>query len=393
MFLGFRAAAPDGSEDTASTASRRVGPAPEDPAGPGPSSDSGRERAVALLHGVAVGDALGSLTEGYWPPEIVAAYGGEISDFPADNGGTPPVRGGTGRPGGRRARRPRTTDDTAFTLLVGHSITACGRVDEDDIVRRILARPIPKWPGWEEFCSSWSRGEFQTRTGTGGAMRIAPVGILHPISPGPEQGPGGREGPQGPGSGESPDDLRRLIRDVTLATRASHNSPSSVAASAALAAAYSVLVDGGDADRALRAAVTAADLAEREWEGPDDLCPSVARRLRWVRANVGRGTSIAGLRGRGINPGFRAWEAVPAAFAIFLAHQSAREAILCATNLGGDADSVASMAGALAAALAPDSLPVEWVERALGRQKVSDLAEALYALRMGARRIRGTHRA
>lgn len=40
----------------------------------------------------------------------------------------------------------------------------------------------------------------------------------------------------------------------------------------------------------------------------------------------------------------------------------ARKVILDVVNQGGDADSIASMAGSVAAALYPDILPKEWVK-------------------------------
>jgi len=353
-----------------------------------------QERAQALLCAVAVGDALGYLAEGLWPTDIVLTYGGLIEDFPAEAG----QEGATGpgsAPGSpllpglelvrRRPRRPRTTDDTAFTVLVARSILARGRVDEDDIVDRVLAEPIWGWPGWDEFRLAWKRGERQRRTGTGGAMRVAPVGIFRRVRPGCLE-----------------EDLPDLVEDVASATGFSHNSVSSVAASAGLAAAYSVMVEGGLeggegdgrgggalAESAVEAAIQAAELAEREWErreGPDDLCPFVSRQLRWVSSTVRPGTSVQGLRRLGLNPGFRAWEAVPAALAIFLSCQDAREAILCAVNLGGDADSVASMAGGLAAALAPETLPQVWADRVLrenGLEDLPDLAFGLLEMRTG----------
>jgi len=334
-----------------------------------------------LLCAVAVGDALGHLGEGFWPTDVVLTYGGLIEDFPAEAREEGPTEAISAVrlpvPLGldlvrRQPRRPRVTDDTAFTVLVARSILARGRVDEDDIADRVLAEPIRGWPGWDEFRLAWKRGERLRRTGTGGAMRVGPVGIFRRVRPGCLE-----------------EDLPALVEDAASATRSTHNSVSSVAASAALAAAYAVMVEGEPqggqennrrdsalADAAVQAAIQAAELAEREWErrgDPDDLCPFVSRRLRWVSSTVRRGTSIQGLRRLGLNPGFRAWEAVPAAFAIFLSCQDAREAILCAVNLGGDADSVASMAGALAAALAPETLPPEWVDQVLRENGLEDL--------------------
>lgn len=82
-------------------------------------------RCRAALAGVAVGDALGKMTEGYWPPEITQRYGGQVETF------LPP-------------QTPRSshvwalaevTDGTRFTLFV--SQTLCG-------IRRLSCALSPK---------------------------------------------------------------------------------------------------------------------------------------------------------------------------------------------------------------------------------------------------------
>ena len=60
------------------------------------------------------------------------------------------------------------------------------------------------------------------------------------------------------------------------------------------------------------------------------------------------------------NPGFSSWEGAVNALYLFLKHDSAREAIIEAANWGGDADSIASMAGGMLAAWCPESLPEKW---------------------------------
>ena len=62
---------------------------------------------------------------------------------------------------------------------------------------------------------------------------------------------------------------------------------------------------------------------------------------------------------------------------------SAQTAVLLATNIGGDSDSVASIAGALLGARYPDTVNDEWyqvVER-VNRHDLRSLAEALSGLR------------
>ena len=71
------------------------------------------------------------------------------------------------------------------------------------------------------------------------------------------------------------------------------------------------------------------------------------------------------------------------ALALATITDSAQEAILLATNTGGDSDSVASIAGGIAGARYPDSVHAEWsaaVQIVNGHNLVS-VAEALTSLR------------
>jgi ADP-ribosylglycohydrolase len=62
---------------------------------------------------------------------------------------------------------------------------------------------------------------------------------------------------------------------------------------------------------------------------------------------------------------------------------SAEAAIRLATNIGGDSDSVASIAGAILGARYPDTVNDEWYEvvETVNSQDLRSLAEALSALR------------
>lgn len=302
------------------------------------------QRCTAALAGVAVGDAFGKMTEGYWPPEIESHYGGPVTSFV-----TPVQKNPT-----HAWARAEVTDDTRFTVLVAESILACGEVNEADIVRRILAEPIKGWPGWDKFRQQARQGLKTARTGTGAAMRVAPVGILHRSA-----------------------DLEGLVRDVNLACSCTHNSRSALAAACAVAAAFSAAIDDLDQAAILETAIAAAELGNQL--GAEDLCPDVARRLRWVRQHASEPAS----RMRGLNPGFTAWEGAVFALALVYQCNSAQEAILAAANSGGDADTTAAIAGGILAAKDPDGLPAEWVElvRRENGLDVQGLAAGLLALR------------
>jgi len=305
-------------------------------------------RARAALQGVAVGDALGKLTEGYWPHEISAVYGGPITGF-------------------RDPIQPRSqfqwtlaevTDDTRFTVLMAESIIACERVDRRDIARRMLERPIKGWPGWEEFKAVGDPEQIGHRTGNGAPMRIAPVGIIN-----------------------SPRNLDKLADAVEQACIMTHHVSSAISAACAIAAAISAAVEGWPKNEMLELALEAAGLGRLR--GQQDQAPPLEELVQLGLRKIEQSDQGLGWRLRGLNPGFLAWEGASFALCLGYAVSGAKEAILEAANQGGDADSIASMAGGIAAALKPDSLPEEWiaeVER-VNKLGLKRIAEGLVSLR------------
>jgi poly(ADP-ribose) glycohydrolase ARH3 len=80
--------------------------------------------------------------------------------------------------------------------------------------------------------------------------------------------------------------------------------------------------------------------------------------------------------------GVAAYEAVPAAFYAFLrSPESFSETIHYAIHLGGDTDTIASMAGALAGAyLGEEAIPIRWRDNLEDAQRLRHLADALFVL-------------
>ena len=74
---------------------------------------------------------------------------------------------------------------------------------------------------------------------------------------------------------------------------------------------------------------------------------------------------------------------VPLAIALATVMQSAEAAILLATNIGGDSDSVASIAGSILAARFPETVNEQWyaVVEAVNDHGLTALAEDLAELR------------
>ena len=86
-------------------------------------------------------------------------------------------------------------------------------------------------------------------------------------------------------------------------------------------------------------------------------------------------------------PSVDALEATRCAFSCFLESDSVRDCIECAVTLGGDTDTIASIAGGLAGLyFGINDLPKEWVCRITIRKKITDCANALMLARGAAQR-------
>jgi len=115
-----------------------------------------KDRAVACVQAVAVGDAMGKMTEGFWPEEILSTYGEKLTSFKY------PLYPRGPKKGIRQGRwsYAEVTDDTSFTLLIAESIIEKGGIDRQDIIQRILNHKteIKGWPGWDDFSKAAQLG-------------------------------------------------------------------------------------------------------------------------------------------------------------------------------------------------------------------------------------------
>ncbi|WP_211303200.1 ADP-ribosylglycohydrolase family protein, partial [Streptomyces milbemycinicus] len=156
---------------------------------------------------------------------------------------------------------------------------------------------------------------------------------------------------------------------------------------AAVAAAVSRGIDGGDLEDAFAAAITAAEAgAERgHWVAGAD----IAARIRWA-VDLVRGLPedqaldrVCDLVGTSV----ASQESVPAAFAVLaLAEGAPWRACLLAANLGGDCDTIGAIAGAMAGSVSGASgLPADALAtlRSVNGLDLEPLATALLALRAG----------
>ncbi|MEU5930111.1 ADP-ribosylglycohydrolase family protein [Streptomyces antimycoticus] len=327
------------------------------------------DRALGALYGLAMGDALGMPTQIMSRASIVARFG-TVTGFepgPEDN----PVS--AGMPAGS------VTDDTDQAVIVGRLLTGSG----GRIEPLRLAHELLEWeramkakgsfdllgPSTKAALEAVSRGVPPEEAGkagatNGAAMRITPVGIAFPDTP-----------------------LEPFLDRVAEACQVTHDTSIGIASAAAVAAAVSRGIDGGDLADAFGAAVTAAAAgAERgHWVAGADIAARIGWAVELVRGLPERqaldrvcdlvGTSVA------------SQESVPAAFAVLaLAEGEPWRACLLAANLGGDCDTIGAIAGAVAGAVSGASgLPDEALAtlRSVNGLDLEPLATALLALRDG----------
>lgn len=324
------------------------------------------ERAQGALYGLAIGDALGMPTQ-LLPRELVRRLFPRLDGFLP---GPPENAISAGQPAAR------VTDDTEQMMIVAELLLeGAGHLDGQRFVQRLLewAR-LAEQNGSEQLGPSSRRALEAIQRGAslqeagrrgdtnGGAMRIAPVGVITP-----------------------PEPLAALVDRVEEVCRPTHFTGIAIAGAAAVAAAVSAGIEGASFAEGLSLARAAANLGQRR--GAYAPGPRIAERIVWavdLVSGLDDATAcdaIADLIGMGVVT----QEAVPAAFAI--ASRWARdpwEACLVAARLGGDCDTVGAITGALlGASLGVAAFPAEAVaeiER-VNRLDLAHLAERLVTVR------------
>lgn len=301
-----------------------------------------RSRFCGALVGAVVGDALGAPFEGY------------------------PKRPSTDQFDGiaKRLSDLRYTDDTALTHALAQSLLECGSLDLDHLAGTFArafsndphrgygagaTRLLQRVAAGEDWCTLSSdqfggRGSF----GNGAAMRVSPVALFAYPSVGQAVSMG------------------RSSATVT------HAHPEAVDAAGLQAAAVALaLTEGPGAGFGIDHL-----LPQASTQGMQGALRAVARlKLSSTAAQVAATTGT----------GVRASEAVPAALAaVVLNSSSFSDTIRFAVTLGGDTDTIASMAGAIAGArFGENAIPRSWREGIEGARRARKLADRLWTLRYG----------
>ena len=337
-------------------------------------------RARGALYGLAIGDALGMPTQMLSRAEIVRRWGPLLPGFEPAPPGHPIA---SGMPVGA------VTDDTEQAVLLARLLVrGRGRIGPHD-----LAAALTEWelnmaergsldllgPSTKRAVAAILAGVPPEEAGAAGAtngaaMRVAPVGIAVAVID-----PGAR-----PDSAVPPADLSVLVDHVVMASSVTHNTGIALAGAAAVAAAVSAGVSGATIAGATALGVEAAHVAASRghWVAGAD----VAARIEWATGLVaGRAVAEAAeLIYTLVGTSLATQESVPAAFAVLAAvPEDPWQACRLAASLGGDCDTIAAMAGAIAGAChGAGSFPPETIA-AIDAQGLglAELAGELLALR------------
>jgi len=305
-------------------------------------SEQIRKKFLGSLLGVAIGDAIGASWEGCrMAAEHEIEFIANIS-YPL-----------------------HYTDDTHMTIGVAESLVECHGFDGAHMAERFIDnyskepwrgygpgpprvfRLIKGGEAWDKAAAHvYQGGSF----GNGAAMRVAPIGLL-------------------------------LWND--------HAKLKEVAYSSSLITHSHILGMEGAALQAMAIALAVAETPDK----PVEALSFVSRLLNFTtediyRAKIARfGTLLEHSDDRKqvvhqLGHGIEAFNSVPTAIFAFLSHpQNFASTVIYAVSLGGDTDTIASMAGAISGAyLGIDALSSEWQGQLKNRDYILSLADRLWQL-------------
>jgi poly(ADP-ribose) glycohydrolase ARH3 len=296
---------------------------------------------VGSLVGSAVGDSLGARMEGSAGVQAVHEIG------------------------------PRYTDDTVMTLGVAESLVECKGYDYWDMTDRFVGNY--ELEPWRRYGSGTSRVLRMMKSGrmgfgmldrqlypegsfgNGAAMRVAPVGLLYYDDP-------------------------RALRDIAYHTAGITHSNELAMEGAALqacAVALAVLAD----PNSIKAEEFVGAL--RMFTKPGTYQEKLKAIMRLLDNRAGTMQVV-----KELGNGVEALHSVPTAIYSFLANPGFESAVTYAVSLGGDADTIGSMCGAIAGACyGIESLPARWIEKVENRQHIEALAKKLWKTKEGLKKI------
>jgi len=293
---------------------------------------------TGCLIGVAVGDSLGARNEG------ATVINDDMADL-----------------------SPRYTDDTVMTIGVAESLAMHKDFHYWHMTDRLM-RLHEKEP-WRRYGNTTTRVFRMMRHGrlgfgmldrdvypdgsygNGAAMRVAPVGLMYYDDP-------------------------RVLRDIAFhCASITHSNELALegAVLQACAVALAVLAEPGDINTteflaALRMITQCKPYQEK-----------LKTIIRFRSEDRDRREVIRQLGNSGA-----ALESVPTAIHSFLANPDFKSAVLYAVSLGGDADTIGAMTGAIAGACyGIEGIPSQWRETVENRDYIEKLAKDLWEVKTG----------
>jgi len=197
------------------------------------------------------------------------------------------------------------------------------RILETDIIGPSTRRAL-----LELFDGGDPRETGRWGTTNGAAMKIAPIGLLHPGEP------------------------EEVVGDVVEVCLPTHGTSVAISAASAIAGAVAEALNPHSSPESIvEAAIRCAELGEEH--GRRVQRPSVSERIG-LALNLTEGLEpprAAGILYTRIGADMKCENSIPTAIALFhSARGEPMEAILSAVNMGGDTDTIASMIGAIAGA-------------------------------------------
>ncbi len=305
------------------------------------------DRILASLVTAAIGDAMGAATEQHTIAEVVARYGGLLKEFHAPSTETFSHGNLAGQ----------VTDDCSqmFLLaqllinsggtfseaswlasLVEWSQTSPHRSQMGPTSRQLLEAISAGLDTTVIGCNPISKRQFTTFGATNGAaMRVAPVGMIWPGN------------------------IERAVTMAWQTCRPTHNTQVAAAGAGAIAAGIAnALEPGAGVWSVVRACMEGARIGEIIGlrEGRHVPGPNIARRIELAVEEALRARDLLDAIYRieaSVGTSVMMADSVPAAIGVFVAaNGDPLAAVSAGATIGNDSDTIASMAGSLAGALA-----------------------------------------
>jgi len=296
-------------------------------------------RSKGIVYGLAIGDALGRLTEFISLHEIKSSFGQDgITDLPEP---------------------ALFTDDTQMSVAIAEALVRAGDKDleaimqavKDEFVKWLHSPENTRAPGRTCLTGAanlengihWSKSGVADSKGCGSAMRSAPIGYLYQ---------------------NNPEKLTEVARASGICT---HGHPAADAACIGAAYLVKLALDGVPPENMTSKLLSFTEGISGEW---NESILKVEQCLDWEDEE--KALSFLG-------EGWVGEEAVALALYCFLKYPDSYEKVVIrGANTNGDSDSIACIGGSISGAyLGVEAIPVDWINKIESTQYLGDLAARL----------------